>query len=402
MKFDFQNKQGHTLSGQLEIPSKKPVAYALFAHCFTCSKNIIAPSTISKTLTDSGIAVLRFDFTGLGNSEGDFANTNFSSNVEDLLSACEALSQKYDAPKLLIGHSLGGAAVIKAAAKLSHVSAIATIAAPSDVEHVTHLFKDSIDAINDHGEADVQLAGREFKIKKQFIEDLKGTSILDDLKKMRKSILVLHSPIDDTVSVEHASKIFMAAHHPKSFISLDQADHLLMNRDDATYAGEVIGAWALKFLHAKKEIGPTVEKDSVLVKSRIHNNFTQDIYTKDHHIVADEPKSLKGNNLGMNPYELLLSSLGACTSMTLKMYAQRKELKLEGVEVLLKHQKIHAKDCEHCESQTGMIDVIEKTIKIEGDLSSEQRDRLYEIAEKCPVNKTLKSEIKIIPSRADK
>ena len=399
MKFDFPNFQGEMLSGRLELPKGEPRAFALFAHCFTCSKDIIAPNVIAKTLTEKGIAVLRFDFTGLGNSKGDFANTNFSSNVDDLLSACKHLGKQFKTPELLIGHSLGGAAVLKAASKLPAVRAVATIGAPSSIEHVTHLFSNEVEQINREGQAEVLLAGRKFTIKKQFIDDLSNSNIVDELKDLKKALLVMHSPLDDTVSVDHASKIFVAAKHPKSFVTLDNADHLLMNRADAAYAGEVIGAWALRYLPTPKQDQPKVEKGTVLVQARNHAKFTQDIYTKDHHVIADEPLSYKGDNLGMTPYDYLLAGLGACTAMTMRMYAERKGMVLNDVKVELKHNKIHAADCEDCETKAGKIDVIEKKIIIDADITPEEERRLHEIAEKCPVNRTLHSELKIRSDR---
>jgi len=399
MKFDFPNSSGEILSGRLEMPLGKPKAYALFAHCFTCSKDIVAPNIISKTLAENGIAVLRFDFTGLGNSQGDFANTNFSSNVEDLLSACKSLGEEFAPPEILIGHSLGGAAVLKAAKKIETVKALVTIGSPSNIEHVKHQFGNEVSQIEKEGKAKVILAGREFTIKKQFIDDLTKVSILEDLKEIKKALLVMHSPIDDTVSIEHASKIFTSAKHPKSFVTLDKADHLLMKKQDAKYAGEVIGSWALRYISTDT---PELEKikkvatGTVLVKSRTDKAFTHDIYTADHHSIADEPLSLKGDNLGMAPYDYLLSSLGACTSMTMKMYAKHKGLNLTNVTVNLNHKKVDAKEFENYETESGKVDVIEKSIKIEGELTDKERARLYEIAEKCPVNKTLLGKIKII------
>jgi putative redox protein len=248
MKFDFLNAQGENLSGRFELPKGEIKATALFAHCFTCSKNVAAASSISKFLTASGIGVLRFDFTGLGQSEGDFSNTNFSSNVDDLVSACGAISKSYQSPKLLIGHSLGGAAVLKAAMRLPMVKAVVTIGAPSDVHHVANLFSDEMDVINSIGEASVRLAGRDFKIKKQFIEDIKESKILNDLENLKKALLVMHAPLDDTVSIEHAANIFKASKHPKSFVSLDTADHLLSDRREAEYAASVIGSWVSRYV----------------------------------------------------------------------------------------------------------------------------------------------------------
>jgi putative redox protein len=395
MKIDFPNKQGEMLSGRLELPAGAPRTYALFAHCFTCSKDFIAANVISKTLAENGIGVLRFDFTGLGNSQGDFSNTNFSSNIDDLISACTYLAKEFGEPELLIGHSLGGAAVLKAAEQMQHVKAVVTIAAPSDVHHLTRLFGDNIETIEQKGEADVTLAGRSFTVKKQFLDDIKGTSLLEGISTFRKALLILHAPFDKIVSIDHAEKIFRAAKHPKSFITLDSADHLLSRRSDARYVARVCAAWVDRYLPSVPEQQDIAEK-VVQVKARRGARFTQDIRTTDHHLVADEPLSFKGNNRGMNPYELLLASLGACTSMTMKMYAERKGIPLEDVVVELQHEKIHAKDCAECETKSGKIDKIFKKIELTGQLSDEQKDRLLEIAEKCPVKRTLKSEIIVV------
>lgn len=396
MRFDFPNRNGEILSGKLELPPGTPRTYALFAHCFTCSKNIIAAHVIAKTLSAAGIAVLRFDFTGLGNSEGDFSNTNFSSNVEDLLSACEHLGKKFDHPELLIGHSLGGAAVLKAATMMNNARAVVTIAAPSDARHVSNLLQTDIGTIEKEGKADVQLAGRSFTVKKQFLEDVKEIHILDGVRNFKKSLLVMHGPLDRIVSIDHAAAIFKAARHPKSFVTLDSADHLLSDKRDGRYAAHVIAAWADRYISSVPEEKVQAEKGTVRIRSRRGTRFTQDIDTLDHHLVADEPASARGDNLGMNPYELLLASLGACTSMTMEMYADRKGIRLDEVEVKLRHEKVHAKDCADCETSSGKIDRIYKSISVSGDLSDEQKQRLREIAEKCPVNKTLKSEIDMV------
>lgn len=399
MKFDFLNKEGEKLSGRFEVPKGPIKATAIFAHCFTCSKNVMAASAIAKALTDSGIGVLRFDFTGLGASEGDFANTNFSSNVDDLLRACAAMEKDFEHPQLIIGHSLGGAAVLKAAASLPKVKAVVTIGAPSDVAHVSHLFSEDIETIKTQGEAEVCLAGRPFKIKKQFIDDLKELEILDGVSKMKKAYLNMHAPTDDTVSIDHAAKLFVAAKHPKSFVSLDSANHLLSNKKDAEYAASVIGSWAKRYLDLENKERPNVEAGEVHIKARVQNKFTQDVYTKTNHIVADEPRSYKGDDLGMSPYELLLAGLGACTSMTVKMYADRKNIKLTDIDVKLKHTKIHAKDCEECETESGKVDQIEKAIFLKGEFTPEQEKRMHEIAEMCPVNKTLLGEINVVKSQ---
>ena len=396
MKFDFTNQFGETLSGRLELPSGQTRAIALFAHCFTCSKDIIAPRTIAQALNQQNIGVLRFDFTGLGNSEGDFANTNFSSNVQDLISACEQLRQKFQLPQVLIGHSLGGAAVLKAATKLQHIKAVITIGAPSDVKHVAHLFSDSINEIQQRGEAEVSLVGRKFTIKKQFIDDINETQVLEGIKHFKKPLLVMHAPLDDTVSIDHAANIFQAAQHPKSFVSLDKAGHLLMDKADASYAGKVIGAWLDHYLPQATPAPIAVENGHILVVQRPGAKFTQDVYSSKHHLVADEPAELKGSDLGMNPYEMLLASLGSCTAMTMKMYADHKKIPIESIQVDLKHEKKYFDDCKTCdEGQPKKIDHIHKKIKISGPICTQQRQRLYEISEKCPVNRTLNTEIKI-------
>ncbi|HKJ64524.1 MAG TPA: bifunctional alpha/beta hydrolase/OsmC family protein [Desulfopila sp.] len=392
MRFDFPNASGDTLSGKLELPLDEPRAFALFAHCFTCSKDVIAAHAIAKALASAGIGVLRFDFTGLGNSQGDFSNTNFSSNVDDLHSACSHLAKKYAMPELLIGHSLGGAAVLKAAVDIEEVKAVVTIAAPSELSHLSDLLVSKNQTIEREGQARVNLAGRTFTVKKQLLEDLQKTELLEGVEGFRKALLVMHAPLDDTVSIEHAGRIFQAARHPKSFVSLDSADHLLTNDRDGHYAARVIAAWADRYLTPAGRENETIPKKTVVVRSRQQTRFTQDVFTADHHVLADEPRRLKGNNLGMNPYEFVLAGLGACTSMTLRMYADRKDIPLAGVEVRLQHDRVHADDCEHCQSTSGKIDRIRKSIHLSGDLSDDQKNRLYEIAEKCPVNKTLQSE----------
>ncbi len=395
IEFKFDNGKGETLSGRLELPKVNTRGFAVFAHCFTCSKDFIAANRISKKLSALGIGVLRFDFTGLGNSGGDFSNTNFSSNVGDLIAATKALEEKYQSPCMLIGHSLGGAAVLRAALELENVKAVVTINAPSDIKHVQHLFQDDLSEIKSKGEATVSLAGRNFKIKKQFIDDLEKHDFLEKLSHKRKNYLIMHSPIDNLVSIDHAGEIFISLKHPKSFVSLDSADHLLTKKADADYVAHIISAWAEKTLPTKEvqrpEIGGQIE-----TISRIENKFTQDIYSDDHYLVADEPPKVSGDNLGMDPYELLLSSLGACTAMTIKMYAARKNIKLDSLNVILNHEKRHMKDCKDCDQNDAYLDHINKKIHITGpELTDEQKQRLLEIAERCPVNKTLKSKVDI-------
>ena len=397
----FQNQQGETLAGLLETPDGDTRAYALFAHCFTCSKDIAAASRITRALANKGIAVLRFDFTGLGNSDGDFANTNFSSNINDLIQAANHLEENYAAPVMIIGHSLGGAAVLAAAQSIPSIKAIVTIAAPSTGHHVEHLFSHAKDEIVSNDEAVVVLGGRNFTIKKQFIDDINTYNDTSHINQLGKALLVLHSPVDETVSIDEAAKIYSAAKHPKSFISLDKADHLLSRREDSEYVADVISSWAGRYLEIEKVSGeassgtiPSVENGHVLITEQ-NKKFTRRIYTEKHQLIADEPLSVNGSDLGPNPYELMLASLGACTSMTIRMYANRKKLNLDNVEVVLKHDRIHAADCMECESETGFVDMIEKTIKLDGDLTDKERQRILEIADMCPVHKTLHNEILI-------
>ena len=375
------------LAGQLEQPSGEVKFYALFAHCFTCSKDVAAATRISRALTQQGIAVLRFDFTGLGNSDGDFANSNFSSNIQDLVAAANHLRTHFKAPQLLIGHSLGGAAVLAAAEHIPEVSAITTIGAPSDAQHVTHNFAAHLDEINQSGEAKVCLAGREFTIKKQFIDDIAKYDN-SHIGKLKRALLVMHSPIDATVNISEAEKIYAAAKHPKSFISLDNADHLLSNKEDANYAADVIATWANRYVkYEKTPYSAKLTNGSVLVEEKDHQ-FTQHVSTKNHTWLADEPTDVGGKNLGPDPYDHLLAGLGACTAMTLRMYASRKELPLEHIKVELNHTRNYNQDCDDCE-KTGNIEAITRKITLQGDLTDAQRNRLLEIADKCPVHKTL-------------
>ncbi|HSR49921.1 MAG TPA: bifunctional alpha/beta hydrolase/OsmC family protein [Acidobacteriota bacterium] len=395
-KFAFDNGRGEELAARLERPPA-PRAYALFAHCFTCSKDIAAASRISRALCREGIAVLRFDFTGLGNSDGDFSNTNFSSNVQDLEAAAQAMRQRLQAPRLLIGHSLGGAAVLAAAGSVEECRAVATIGAPSDPQHVEHLLQSKLEEIEEEGSATVVLAGRKFQIKKQFLRDIRSQTLSEKLSKLRKALLIFHSPVDNIVAIGEAAKIFQAAKHPKSFVSLDDADHLLSDAEDSRYVARVLSAWASRFLDPVKEEDDTQQDQTeggVVVEEQ-GPKYAQAIRARSHILTADEPRDMKGGDLGMTPYELLQSALGACTAMTLRMYADRKEWPLEKTRVELRYDKIHAKDCEKCETQEGKIDRIRRRIGLQGDLDSQQRQRLLEIAEKCPVHRTLTSEIHI-------
>ena len=393
-RVDFPNAGGEKLSALLDRPTGQPVAFALFAHCFTCGKDNLAAKRIAEGLTARGIAVLRFDFTGLGASEGEFANTNFSSNVADLVAAANHLRKMHRAPAILIGHSLGGAAVLAAASQVPEARAVATIAACADPNHVTGLFKERIAEIHEKGEVEVALAGRPFRIRKEFLDDVAKQKLEQCLVNLRKALLVLHSPTDDLVGIEHASAIFTAAKHPKSFVSLSGADHLLSKRSDAVYVAEVIAAWSERYLDMVPE-PDQMPIDGVLVGETRNGKFEQSVVVGKHRYLADEPVSVGGNGSGPSPYEYLLAGLGACTSMTIRLYADLKKIPLERVSVLLKHDKIHAVDCEECETKEGKIDRIDREIRLEGELSAEQRAKLFEIADKCPVHRTLHSEISI-------
>jgi putative redox protein len=394
-KLSFPGAGGEILSARLDLPLGKPRAYALFAHCFTCTKDIYAASRIAAGLAAEGIAVLRFDFTGLGSSEGEFANTNFSSNVADLIKAADFLRETREAPKILIGHSLGGAAVLAAAESVPEALAVATIGAPSEASHVAHLFQDAKPDIEARGEAEVLLAGRPFRIRKQFLDDISGHNLKASVAGLKKALIVFHSPIDQTVGIENAAKIYNAAKHPKSFVSLDTADHLVSKHSDATYIATVLSAWATRYLGEADTAtdASRAQAGEVVVRETGEGKFTQAIATAFYHLRADEPKSHGGDESGATPYDLLLSGLGACTSMTLRLYADRKGWPLEQVEVTLSHAKIHAEDCEDCETRSGQLDQIERRINLTGELSGEQRARLMEIADKCPVHRTLKNEV---------
>ena len=397
-KLTFKGHSGHDLAARLDLPPGRPAAAAVFAHCFTCGKDIAAARRISDRLASLGIAVLRFDFTGLGHSGGEFANTHFTSNVQDLILAAEAMEARGLPVSLLVGHSLGGAAVIRAASQLSGIKAVATIGAPADPGHVAHLFDGHADEIRGKGKAEVSLAGRPFTIRKEFLDDICGTTLDDALASLKKALLILHSPIDDTVGIENASTIFTAARHPKSFVTLDNADHLLTRATDAEYAAGVIAAWAARYLDLPKPAAPIGAPEGVVrVTEADPKGFLQDVSAgPKHHAFADEPEAYGGTDAGFTPYQFLSAGLGACTSMTIRMYARRKKWPLSHVSVDVTHDKIHAADCEHCEAQDGKVDRLTRHITLEGDLTDDQRERLMEIADKCPVHRTLESEVDIV------
>jgi len=395
-RFDFPNAQGQNLAALLDRPAGEPRAYALFAHCFTCGKDVHAAKRVAEGLTALGIAVLRFDFTGLGSSEGEFANTTFSSNVGDLVAAANELRRRAQAPAILIGHSLGGTAVLAAAAEVAEARAVVTIAAPCDPSHVTGLFKDRLEDIAAKGEVQATLAGRQFRISRAFVDDLAEHKLMQRIADLRKALLIFHSPTDEIVAIDNASRIFTAAKHPKSFVSLAGADHLLSRRSDAAYVANVIRAWAERYLEAPQGASQAAgDAKTVVVRETREGRFQQEVTVGAHRFLADEPLEVGGLDSGPGPYDLLLAGLGACTAMTLRLYAERKALALERVTVRLNHSRIHAADCADCETKEGMLDRIERAITLRGALDAEQRRRLLEIADKCPVHRTLTSEIDI-------
>jgi putative redox protein len=399
-KITFNGALGDELAARLDVPDGETRAYALFAHCFTCTKDIFAASRIAEGLTAHGIAVLRFDFTGLGASDGEFANTNFTSNVGDLVAAAGYMRDHLAAPKILIGHSLGGAAVLAAAIGIDEVEAVCTIGAPADPGHVANSFIDDIKKIDEEGEAEVTLVGRPFRIKKQFLDDIRSQKLIDTVAHLNRALLVFHSPVDNIVGIENAQEIYVAAKHPKSFVTLDDADHLLSRRADAVYCANVIAAWAARYIDAGDEPKTDHEvpmiDDGVVVQETGNGKFANAVSVAGRHMLrADEPLSVGGNDSGPSPYDYLLAALGSCKSMTMRLYAERKGWPLTQARVTLRHDKIHAEDCETCETGTGKIDRIDSEILLSGDLTDEQRQKIFEIAERCPVHQTLTHEISL-------
>jgi len=394
----FPGHSGANLAARLDMPNGKVRAFALFAHCFTCSKDLVAARRIAADLSRAGIAVLRFDFTGLGSSEGEFASTNFSSNVGDLLAAADWLRDNHAAPALLIGHSLGGAAMLAVAADIPEARAVVTIGAPADTDHVLANFGSDLATIERDGQADVTLAGRSFRIARQFVEDVRGVRLAERIRAMRKPLLILHSPLDEIVGIDNATAIFIAARHPKSFVSLDKADHLLTRAEDAAFAAAVIAGWASRYLEADKPQGETAV-EHVRVSETGEGKFQNAVQAGAHRLFADEPVSAGGLDTGPSPYDFLSIALGACTSMTLRMYADFKKIELGRVSVDVSHAKVHAKDCADCtdeERGSGRrIDRFERVISIEGDLPPELAGKIEEIAGKCPVHRTLEGSSKV-------
>jgi putative redox protein len=394
-RLNILNKKGYKLQAYLELPAnQKPSQYAIFAHCFTCNSTFTAVKNISRALTNHGFGVVRFDFTGLGRSEGEFSESHFSANVNDLLDVSDFMETNYKAPQLLIGHSLGGAAVIVAASKLNTVKAIATIGAPATISHVTHLFSHGIEEVKEKGEVEINIGGRPFKINQEFVEDFSKTYLPEITKNLRKPLLVMHSPFDTVVGIDNAHKLYRDAHHPKSFISLDQADHLLSNSRDSEYAGNVIGAWVQRYFEPENNKMLDTEGEQLVAHlNLLEDNFTTNIQTKRHSFIADEPSSVGGDDFGPSPYDYLSAGLAACTVMTLKLYAERKGWDLQEVYAYITYSKKHSDDLLIHVNKPTRIDHLHKRLEFIGNLDDSQKQRLKEIASKCPVHKTLQNEV---------
>lgn len=400
IRAEFDGHSGAKLAARLDLPAGEIRAWALFAHCFTCSKDTLAAKRISGELARAGIAVMRFDFTGLGSSDGEFASTNFSSNVADLRAAADWLAGHYSAPAILVGHSLGGAAVLALAGDLPSVKAVVTLGAPAEASHVIHNFEGHIDEIAARGEAEVTLGGRSFTIQRQFVEDLSATSLAGRIGKMKKPLLVLHAPRDQVVGIDNAAAIFTAAKHPKSFVSLDGADHLVTKAADANYVASVIASWAARYLPeeaARREDEPV---EDVVVGETGQGKFQVSVQAGPHRFLADEPADVGGSDTGPSPYDLMGAALGACTAMTLRMYARLKKLDLGLVSVTVRHNKVHAADCLECTDEErangGKIDRFERIVSIDGGVHAELADKIVEIANKCPVHRTLEHGAKVV------
>ena len=394
-KLKIVNRKGLTLNAHLELPAnQKPNYYAIFAHCFTCSSSLSAVRNVSRALTQDGFAVVRFDFTGLGRSEGEFADSHFSANVEDLLDVHAYMAEHYDAPSLLVGHSLGGAAVLVAASKIEAVKAVATVGAPATVSHVTHLFSHQVQDIKEKGNVKVNIGGRPFIINEDFIAEFDKTDLPEIVKNLRKPLLIMHSPFDKIVGVENAERLYHNAHHPKSFVTLDDADHLLTEEKDSQYVGDVIGTWAKRYFPKAENVMLSTEGEQLVGHLNIlEDNFTTSIQTKNHSFIADEPASIGGSDFGPSPYEYLNAALAACTVMTLKLYAERKQWDLQEVYVYVSHSRKHSDDLQVEVEKPKYLDHISKKLKFVGNLDATQIERLKEIASRCPVHKTIASEV---------
>lgn len=392
----FQNRDGRTLSARLELPfDRRPKNFAVFAHCFTCNKNFRAVRQISSALAVNGFGVLSFDFTGLGERGGDFSETTFSGTVDDLVAAAEYLTREHTAPSLIVGHSLGGAAALLAAEKLASTKAVVTIGAPAEPQHVKHLFSDRLDDINEAGAARVDIGGRPFVLKREFVQDLDEQDLLAVVGRMDKAFLFLHSPEDTVVGIDNAADLYRATRHPKSFISLAGADHLLTDPADGQYAGDVIASWASRYLPAPPQAKDIDTREDVVALLPAEEKFTTTINAGGHRLTSDEPESFGGNNFGPSPYGFVSAGLASCTAMTLRLYADRKGWQLGDVAVHVSHSKIHASDCSDCEAGGSKIDNFVRSIEVSAELSIEQKAKLLEKADKCPVHRTLEAEARI-------
>ena len=401
-KISFQNQNKEELQSILYLPAtRKAHSFAVFAHCFTCNKNYKNIKYISQALTDQGFGVFSFDFTGLGESEGEFADTNFSHNIQDLLSAVEFLKENYESPSLMIGHSLGGTACVYASLEVESCKAVASIGSPHDPEHVKKLLADDVENIKKHGEAEVDIGGRPFNIKESFLADIEKQNEKNALEQLKASLLILHSPQDKIVGINNAEKLYKSAKHPKSFVSLDGANHLLTNEEDAKYVGQVIASWSSRYLEIEEPTKTLKSEHQVVAHLQKSDNFLTDLKAGDHYLKADEPEDFGGSNLGPNPYEFVSSGLAACTAMTIQMYAKRKEWNLFNIEVHVSHKKDHCRDCEKVQDETKKIDVFEREIYLIGNLDEKQKKRLLQIANKCPIHKTLNSDTEVITKLRD-
>ena len=395
-RFRFAGALGDELDARLDLPAAQPSAMAVFAPCFTCSKDSFAASRIARGLVTRGVGVLRFDFTGLGESHGDFAETTFSSQVEDVVLAAAQAQERQAAPLLLVGHSLGGAAVLAAAAQIPETAAVATINTPFAPEHLfTHL-PDAKEELERGERADVDIGGRPYTLGPQFLQDARSHDLGEAIGNLGTALLVFHAPTDATVGLDHARRIFEAAKHPKTFVSLEGADHVLSGRRDGDYVADILAAWVDRYVDRAAPPGADGDREGrVQVEEITPGKLAQDVRAGPHRLRADEPPGV-GDGTGPTPYDLLLAALGSCTSMTLRMYADRKGWPLEGVSVTMSHDRIHAEDCEDCEAIEGLVDHIEGVVQVRGPLDDEQRDRLLEIARRCPVHRVLVGEKQIV------
>ena len=404
---EFPGSREARLAGRIETPDGEPAAYALFAHCFTCSKDLKSAGGICRELLARGIAVLRFDFTGLGESGGDFADTNFSSNVEDLVAAAAFLRRERQAPALLVGHSLGGAAMLAAAPLIPESLAVATIGAPSATDHLRAKLSARLAAAGTEEAAfELDLGGsRPVRISRQLLEDLAGDHLRGVVPALGRPLLLFHSPLDRVVGIEHAERLFLAARHPKSFVSLGSADHLLSDPRDAAQVGAVLAAWAARYLPAGT--GQSVHVPAIAAEPRAlpagevevtgaAHSLRQEVRLGAHHLVVDEPAADGGADAGPTPYGLLLAALGACSGMTMGLYAARKGFPLDGTRVRLRHSRDHRVDCENCAERGAKLERIDRELELFGALTDEQRARLAEIADRCPVHRTLTGHVEIV------